>query len=80
MAWEIFHDGKEPYPDLSVAQVAYTVRVEDYRMPFRGGVNTNFSGYIAAQVWNKDQNIRPTMAGVVQELGRIFNSPLRPPK
>ncbi|KAH7700458.1 TK/FER protein kinase [Aphelenchoides avenae] len=33
MCWEIFNNGTEPYPGMTVAEVNYRIKQEQYRMP-----------------------------------------------
>ena len=72
MAWEIYHGGAEPYPEMSVVDVATRLRVEGYRMPFREIDRPEVVRYIRVSIWHEDANVRPSMSAVVQELGRLY--------
>uniref|UniRef100_A0A0N4Z9U0 Tyrosine-protein kinase n=1 Tax=Parastrongyloides trichosuri TaxID=131310 RepID=A0A0N4Z9U0_PARTI len=70
MVWEIFNNGKEPYPSLSTFDFVIKLVKEDYRMPLPDEVPKNFKDCIIKRCWEKNPNNRATMSEVVECLQR----------
>ncbi|CAI2352197.1 unnamed protein product [Caenorhabditis sp. 36 PRJEB53466] len=70
MCWEVYHDGTEPYPGMSVAEVL--PRVQDgFRMDFGPQVPDKISKYITELVCSGTEWERVTMSEVVRDLPGI---------
>ncbi|CAI2352196.1 unnamed protein product [Caenorhabditis sp. 36 PRJEB53466] len=76
MCWEVYHDGTEPYPGMSVAEVL--PRVQDgYRMDFGPQVPDKIGKYITERVCAGTEWERVAMSEVVRDLPGIegFSEP-----
>ncbi|CAB3404843.1 unnamed protein product [Caenorhabditis bovis] len=74
MCWEIFSNGVEPYPGMTVAEVNGQVR-EGYRMPIPPNVNPEISKMITTKCWAENPNERFTMAEIATFLQRTTGIP-----
>ncbi|CAD6196192.1 unnamed protein product [Caenorhabditis auriculariae] len=69
MAWEIFENGKEPYPGMSVAEVAGQVTT-GYRMPFNSEVCPDLAKHLTKRCWSENSNDRHEMPELRKYLDR----------
>jgi len=63
LCWEIFANGVEPYPGMSVAEVNVKVK-EGYRMPFPEGTPIDVMNMVVQKCWSDSPNDRYTMTDV----------------
>ena len=68
--WEIESGAKTPYGDLSLAQTAMQVVMEDLRLKKPIGCIDEFYE-IMQRLWNKRASKRPTMEDVVKEVEAV---------
>ncbi|PAV92354.1 hypothetical protein WR25_26042 [Diploscapter pachys] len=71
LCWEIWNNGAEPYPGMTVAEVHQEVR-KGYRMEMLE-CNPDVQALVVKKCWAGNPNDRPTMSDVVKILERIFN-------
>ncbi|EGT51440.1 hypothetical protein CAEBREN_05957 [Caenorhabditis brenneri] len=72
MAWEITENGKEPYPDMKVAEVVMFVRGGN-RMRFDPVfVEQRFGDYVTKNCWAENPDERVTMSDIVHYLQSSF--------
>ncbi|CAD6187771.1 unnamed protein product [Caenorhabditis auriculariae] len=64
MSWEIFENGKEPYPGMMIAEVVAKVN-QGYRMSFSSEIHSDFSGFILKKCWSEDPKERAAMWEVI---------------
>lgn len=76
MIWEIYNDGLEPYPGMSVAEVAQKVRTGWHmEMPF----NTPSSVHkYMENIWSPLPGPRPSMTEIVSHFKLIFPALIPP--
>ncbi|CEF64316.1 Tyrosine-protein kinase Fps85D [Strongyloides ratti] len=70
MVWEIFNNGKEPYPSLSNHEFVIKFIKEDYRMTLPDEIPKNFKECILKKCWERNHKLRATMTEVVECLQR----------
>ncbi|CAD6187773.1 unnamed protein product [Caenorhabditis auriculariae] len=63
MSWEIFENGKEPYPGMMVAEVVAQLN-KGYRMPFAAEVNSDLASFITKKCWAEEPSNRCPMKDV----------------
>ncbi|KAI6185931.1 Tyrosine-protein kinase [Aphelenchoides besseyi] len=73
MCWEIFSNGIEPYPGMTVAEVSMKVR-EGYRMPLPSCTPLEMHN-IVQRCWSVDPNERMSMAEIAHQLEIITGLP-----
>uniref|UniRef100_A0A1I7TBA6 Protein kinase domain-containing protein n=1 Tax=Caenorhabditis tropicalis TaxID=1561998 RepID=A0A1I7TBA6_9PELO len=73
MAWEITENGKEPYPDMKVAEVVQQVR-NGYRMRFDSVfVDHRFGDYVTKNCWSENPDDRVPMSEIIHFLQMTFH-------
>uniref|UniRef100_A0A7E4VJK8 Tyrosine-protein kinase n=1 Tax=Panagrellus redivivus TaxID=6233 RepID=A0A7E4VJK8_PANRE len=77
LCWEIYANGQEPYPGMTVAEVNARVR-EGYRMDRPYVCNDDVMKYVETFCWSENANDRNTMAQVATAFER-FSGLTRPP-
>lgn len=73
LCWEIFSNGKEPYPGLTVAEVNRKVK-EGYRMEMPPECPVEISNLIIKHCWTESTNTRWSMKQIVKSLELITHS------
>lgn len=72
MSWEISENGKEPYPDMRVAEVVTQVK-NGYRMRFDPVfVDFRFGDYVTKHCWAENPDERVLMVDVIRFLQTTF--------
>ncbi|CAB3408111.1 unnamed protein product [Caenorhabditis bovis] len=71
MAWEIYENGKEPYSDMKVAEVAKEV-LGGYRLPFKPDVCPEFVKFVTKSCWSENPNDRCYMPDIVKFFIRMY--------
>ncbi|KAE9417890.1 hypothetical protein Angca_003495 [Angiostrongylus cantonensis] len=71
MCWEIYNNGIEPYPGMSVAEVHQNVK-EGYRMELPPNVHPDTPN---VRCWSENPNDRYTMAELAKHLQRTLQIP-----
>ncbi|KAK0403108.1 hypothetical protein QR680_016720 [Steinernema hermaphroditum] len=74
MCWEIFSNGVEPYPGMTVAEVNMRVK-EGYRMPLPDCTPPEMHPVVEQRCWADNSNDRWSMAEIAHHLERITNMP-----
>ncbi|XGW01712.1 hypothetical protein V3C99_014101 [Haemonchus contortus] len=74
MCWEIYNNGIEPYPGMTVAEVNQNVK-EGYRMPLPFFVPPDVQTIIKVRCWSENPNDRYTMPEISKHLQRILQIP-----
>ncbi|CAD6195594.1 unnamed protein product [Caenorhabditis auriculariae] len=75
MCWEVYANAEEPYPGMTVAEVAVRVK-GGYRMPFPKDTPLEVSTLILNKCWPEAHAERLSMASLVKELHKIeFRQP-----
>ncbi|CAJ0590299.1 unnamed protein product [Cylicocyclus nassatus] len=74
MCWEIYNNGIEPYPGMTVAEVNQNVK-EGYRMELPANVHPEIQTYIKVRCWSENPNDRYTMAELCKHLQRTLQIP-----
>ncbi|KJH42372.1 SH2 domain protein [Dictyocaulus viviparus] len=74
MCWEIYSNGIEPYPGMTVAEVNQNVK-EGYRMELPFFVPPEVQNIIKVRCWSTNPNDRYTMAEIAKHLQRILQIP-----
>ncbi|KAJ1348983.1 hypothetical protein KIN20_029872 [Parelaphostrongylus tenuis] len=74
MCWEIYNNGIEPYPGMTVAEVHQSVK-EGYRMELPPNVHPHIQVYIKVRCWSENPNDRYTMAELAKHLQRTLQIP-----
>ncbi|CAD6193744.1 unnamed protein product [Caenorhabditis auriculariae] len=67
MCWEIYNNGTEPYPGMTVAEVNMQVR-EGYRMELPHNLNPEIVNMIKVKCWSENPNDRHTMKDIAKYL------------
>ncbi|CAD6199157.1 unnamed protein product [Caenorhabditis auriculariae] len=70
MCWEIYNNGLEPYPGMTVVEVNNQVR-EGYRMELPSNVNPDIVGLVKTKCWSENPNDRNSMKELAKSLERI---------
>lgn len=71
LCWEIFSNGAEPYPGMTVAEVNIKVRKEGYRMKMPQDCSIEFSTIITKHIWTETSNDRWSMKQIVKALEQL---------
>ncbi|WKY09856.1 hypothetical protein Q1695_002314 [Nippostrongylus brasiliensis] len=74
LCWEIYSNGIEPYPGMTVAEVNQNVK-EGYRMELPYNVPPEVQSLIKVRCWSDNPNDRYTMADIARYLQRILQIP-----
>ncbi|EYC26400.1 hypothetical protein Y032_0010g1134 [Ancylostoma ceylanicum] len=74
MCWEIYNNGIEPYPGMTVAEVNQNVK-EGYRMELPFNVPPDVQTLIKVRCWSENPNDRYSMADIAKHLQRILQIP-----
>ncbi|ETN77564.1 protein tyrosine kinase [Necator americanus] len=74
MCWEIYNNGIEPYPGMTVAEVNQNVK-EGYRMELPFNVLPEVQNIIKVRCWSENPNDRYSMADIAKHLQRILKIP-----
>ncbi|GMT18382.1 hypothetical protein PFISCL1PPCAC_9679 [Pristionchus fissidentatus] len=74
MSWEIYHNGKEPFPGLTPAEVAKFVLTGN-RMEFEQMINPEVKMMICNNTWCDDPNERLTQEMISRKMETITNTP-----
>ncbi|KHN74248.1 Tyrosine-protein kinase Fps85D [Toxocara canis] len=70
MAWEIYNDGREPYPGLTNVQARAKIVVLNYRMEMPKTTPPNVAKLIY-KCWEADPDKRPSFAEIFETLDKI---------
>ncbi|VDO97235.1 unnamed protein product [Heligmosomoides polygyrus] len=74
LCWEIYDNGIEPYPGMTVAEVNQNVK-EGYRMELPPNVNPEIQVYIKVRCWSENPNDRYSMAELAKHFQRTLQIP-----
>ncbi|VDM70957.1 unnamed protein product [Strongylus vulgaris] len=74
MCWEIYNNGIEPYPGMTVAEVNQNVK-EGYRMELPMNVPPDVQNIIKVRCWSENPNDRYSMADIAKHLQRMLQIP-----
>ncbi|WKY09853.1 hypothetical protein Q1695_002312 [Nippostrongylus brasiliensis] len=74
LCWEIYNNGIEPYPGMTVAEVNQSVK-EGYRMELPPNVHPDIQTYIKVKCWSDNPNDRYSMAEIAKHLQRTLQIP-----
>ncbi|GMR54171.1 hypothetical protein PMAYCL1PPCAC_24366, partial [Pristionchus mayeri] len=74
MAWEIYHNGKEPFPGMTPGEVAKYVTTGN-RMDFEVNINPDIKMLICNDTWGEDPNSRLTQEQISRKLESLTNTP-----
>ncbi|KHJ97073.1 hypothetical protein OESDEN_02959 [Oesophagostomum dentatum] len=74
MCWEIYNNGIEPYPGMTVAEVNQNVK-EGYRMELPFDVPPDVQQIIKVRCWSENPNDRFSMADIAKHLQRCLHIP-----
>uniref|UniRef100_A0A8R1YHB3 Tyrosine-protein kinase n=1 Tax=Pristionchus pacificus TaxID=54126 RepID=A0A8R1YHB3_PRIPA len=74
MCWEIYHNGKEPFPGLTPAEVAKFVLTGN-RMEFEVNINPDIKMIICNNSWPEDPNERLTQEQISRKLEMLTSTP-----
>ncbi|KHJ85629.1 protein tyrosine kinase [Oesophagostomum dentatum] len=74
MCWEIYNNGIEPYPGMTVAEVNQNVK-KGYRMELSPNVLPEIQNHIKIRCWSENPNDRYTMAELAKHLQRTLRIP-----
>uniref|UniRef100_A0A158PAX1 Tyrosine-protein kinase n=1 Tax=Angiostrongylus cantonensis TaxID=6313 RepID=A0A158PAX1_ANGCA len=79
MCWEIYNNGIEPYPGMTVAEVNQNVCPsfvrEGYRMELPAYIAPEIQNIIKVRCWSTNPNDRFSMADIAKHLQRILQIP-----
>ncbi|VDK82507.1 unnamed protein product [Cylicostephanus goldi] len=74
MCWEIYNNGIEPYPGMTVAEVNQNVK-EGYRMELPSFIPPEVQNLIRVRCWSDNPNERYSMPDIAKHLQRILQIP-----
>ncbi|GMR54112.1 hypothetical protein PMAYCL1PPCAC_24307, partial [Pristionchus mayeri] len=74
MAWEIYHNGKEPFPGMTPGEVAKYVTTGN-RMNFEVNINPDIKMLICNDTWGEDPHSRLTQEQISRKLESLTNTP-----
>ncbi|VDM13191.1 unnamed protein product [Wuchereria bancrofti] len=78
LVWEVYANGKEPYPGLSNIQTRAKIVVQNYRMEMPKTAPSAISKLVY-RCWKTEPSERPSFAEIHNKLKTTFNSELQKP-